>query len=112
MLRIGRIMTAKIIIIAICAVMLTSIGYGQGFKSKTAPEFALKDLDGNKVSLKENYGDGPIYISFWATWCKPCREELKIIEGLYEKYEDCGFKVLAINTEGPRAAGKIKKSEN
>jgi len=84
-----------------------SIG-AQDIKTKVAPDFTLPDVDGNRVTLSELYGKGPIYISFWATWCKPCREELKIIEGLYEKYGERGFKVLAINTEGPRALSKIK----
>lgn len=88
--------------------IVTAPAYGQTFKSKTAPDFTLKDIDGNKFTLSEIYGEGPIYISFWATWCKPCREELKIIEGLYEKYGDKGFRVLAINTEGPKSSGKIK----
>lgn len=101
-------MNSRLFIIVFCALFLTSFAYGQTIKSKTAPEFSLKDINGNKVTLKENYGEGPVYISFWATWCKPCREELKIIQQLYEKYEECGFKVLAINTEGPKASGKIK----
>jgi len=82
--------------------------YAQNIKTKLAPDFTLTDIDGNRVTLSDLYGKGPIYISFWATWCKPCREELKIIEGLYEKYGPEGFRVLAINTEGPRALGKIK----
>lgn len=85
----------------------TSLG-AQEIKTKMAPDFTLTDMEGNKVTLSDNYGKGPIYISFWATWCKPCREELKIIEGLYKKYAERGFEVLAINTEGPRAIAKIK----
>jgi peroxiredoxin len=101
-------MIQRIFIIAMGALILSSPVYGQTIKSKVAPDFTLKDIDGNKFTLSENYGDGPIYISFWATWCKPCREELKIIQGLYKKYEECGFRVLAINTEGPKSSGKIK----
>ena len=73
-------MIPRILIIVLCAFMLSSIAYGQELKFKTAPEFTIKDIDGNKAALKDYYGEGPIYISFWATWCKPCREELKIIE--------------------------------
>jgi peroxiredoxin len=81
---------------------------GQNIKSKVAPDFSLPNIDGDRITLSEMYGHGPIYISFWATWCKPCREELKIIQGLYEKYGEDGFTVLAVNTEGPRAISKIK----
>ncbi len=101
-------MSLRISIIAFCALLLASFAHGQTIKSKTAPEFSLKDINGNKVTLTDYYGKGPVYISFWATWCKPCREELKIIQELYEKYVECGFKVLAINTDGPKAGGKVK----
>jgi len=85
----------------------SSLG-AQEIKTRVATDFTLPDMDGNRVTLSELFGKGPIYISFWATWCKPCREELKIIQGLYEKYGARGFQVLALNTEGPRALGKIK----
>lgn len=95
-------------IFAILFLMAAVPASAQNIKSKVAPDFTLPDMDGNMVTLSDVYGKGPIYISFWATWCKPCREELKIIEGLYEKYKNRGFRVLAINTEGTRALGKIK----
>ncbi len=81
---------------------------GQNIKTKMAPDFTLPNMDGKRVTLYDNLGQGPIYISFWATWCKPCLEELKILEGLYQDYRDRGFRIFAINTEGARAKGKIK----
>ena len=101
-------MKSRVSIIAILVILTASMAAGQNIKSKVAPDFTLPDLDGGQITLSESYGSGPIYISFWATWCKPCREELKIIQGLYEKYGESGFKVFAINTEGPKAIGKIK----
>ncbi|MEE9555268.1 MAG: TlpA disulfide reductase family protein [candidate division Zixibacteria bacterium] len=101
-------MKSRAIFITILLLLTASIAGGQNLKSKVAPDFTLPDIENNRVTLSETYGNGPIYISFWATWCKPCREELKIIQGLYEKYKDDGFRVLAINTEGPRAISKIK----
>jgi peroxiredoxin len=101
-------MIPRVFIVAMGVLLISSLAFGQTIKSKIAPDFTLKDIGGNKVTLSENYGDGPIYISFWATWCKPCREELKIIQQLYEKYAESGFRVFAINTEGPKSSGKIK----
>ncbi len=82
--------------------------HAQTVATGMAPDFTLTDVNGKIVSLSKNYGQGPIYVTFWATWCKPCIEELKIIEKIYEKYQDKGFRVFAINTEGPRAIAKIK----
>jgi peroxiredoxin len=73
-----------------------------------APDFTLPHLNGDIVRLYDQFGKGPIYITFWATWCKPCLEEMKIIQGIYEKYESRGLRVLAINNEGPKAMSKIR----
>ncbi len=81
---------------------------GQDIKFKMAPDFTLSDMNSKRVTLSDNFGEGPIYISFWATWCRPCLEELKILERLYQKYGDQGLRIFAINTEGARAKSKIK----
>ncbi|MBK7869124.1 MAG: redoxin domain-containing protein [Ignavibacteriales bacterium] len=49
-------------------------------EGKIAPGFRLENLDGDIISLEDSLGQGPILISFWATWCKPCIEELPEIE--------------------------------
>ena len=64
---------------------------------RSAPEFKLESLDGNYISLKDELGDGPVLISFWATWCKPCVEEMSKYKDIYEDYKDKGFKILAIS---------------
>jgi thiol-disulfide isomerase/thioredoxin len=66
---------------------------------KPAPEFDLKDLTGNKVSL-ESYRGKAVLINFWATWCGPCRLETPWIVELRNKYAAQGFEVLGVDTEG------------
>ena len=88
--------------------LLGSLAYSQNIETKKVPDFTLPDIDGKNISMAKSLGQGPIYISFWATWCKPCVEELKILEKIYERHKDQGFQVFAINTEGPKAAAKIK----
>ena len=77
-------------------------------KKTTAPNFAAKNLDGKKVELKELLGDGPVLISFWATWCKPCIKELSQLQKVYKKYKKKGFEILAIDVDGPRSRSKVK----
>lgn len=98
-------MKTKIIILIL---ILGSMAIAQNIETKRVPDFTLTDIAGKNFTLSKNFGKGPIYISFWATWCKPCVEELKIIQKLYAKYKDQGFEVYAINTEGNRASAKIK----
>ena len=80
-----------------------------------APNFALENLEGDIFELHENIGEGPILISFWATWCKPCKEEMPHIQDLLDKYEDKDLKVLAISTDSEKSVAKVKpfiKSQN
>jgi peroxiredoxin len=62
-----------------------------------APDFVLTDLQGNEHSL-ENYRGRPVIINYWATWCRPCEAEMPALQAVYEKYEDDGLVILAINT--------------
>lgn len=60
-----------------------------------APEFALKDLNGNYVSITALRGK-VIVLNFWATWCPPCKDEMPSLNELYNKYKDKGLVVLAV----------------
>lgn len=77
-------------------------------KKSQAPNFVAKNLDGKKVELKELLGEGPLLISFWATWCKPCIKELDQLQKVYKKYKKKGFEILAIDVDGPRSRSKVK----
>ncbi len=51
-------------------------------------------------------------ISFWATWCAPCKEEMKKMQPIYEKYKDQGFTYLAINQDNQKSISKVKSFIN
>lgn len=74
------------------------------------PEVQLKDIKGNSVNTAELSNDGkPILISFWATWCKPCRRELKAIHEVYPDWQDeTGVKVIAVSIDEAQNEQKVK----
>ena len=76
-------------------------------KLSKAPDFVLKNLEGENYRLSENIGEGPIVISFWATWCVPCIEELKQMKRIYKKYSDMGVQFLAISIDDPKTVGRV-----
>ena len=63
-----------------------------------APDFALSDLDGKKVSVSD-YKGNPLIINFWATWCIPCIQEMPDLEKLYKERKKDGLELLMINAK-------------
>src|SRR5205807_2012461 len=74
---------------------------------KPAPNFTLTDIDGHRVSLSQLKGK-PVLISFWATWCVPCRDELPLIRDEYLAHRAEGFSVMAIDF-GDESASTVRK---
>ncbi len=58
--------------------------------------FELETLNGTRTQISDYHGK-VVLLNFWATWCKPCKEEMPEIQAAYETYKDQGFVVLGIN---------------
>jgi len=68
---------------------------------KKAPDFTLKDMNDKPVSLSSLRGN-VVLISFWATWCPPCRDEMPSLNRLYRDNRNKGLVVVAVSTDrGP-----------
>lgn len=74
---------------------------------KPAPDFTLKDLKGQPVSLA-SYRGKAVMINFWATWCGPCKIETPWLVQLRDKYAPRGFEVLGVSSQGDEATPKEK----
>ncbi len=81
---------------------LLSMGYDVPEVKKQAIPFTLKDLKGNKVSLKD-YRGRVVLLTFWATWCPPCIHELPDLERLRRKMKSYPFKVLTVEAGGDKS---------
>jgi thiol-disulfide isomerase/thioredoxin len=73
-------------------------------KFPMAPDFTLKDVEGNPVSLSD-YKGKVVFVNFWATWCPPCRAEIPHFIELVDKYPD-DFIVLGVDLD-PRDFSKV-----
>ena len=83
-----------------------SVGFAQ---NRTLPSVNVKTLEGDPLNIQkvENKGN-PIVISFWATWCKPCKKELNNIAEVYENWQDeTGVKLIAISIDDSRNMHKV-----
>jgi len=85
----------------------SSFGVQRFQEKKQAPAFTLNSLDGKKISLSDFKGK-PVIITFWATWCESCKEEMPILEKFSRgKREQLAFLLITIDGERKRAAQKI-----
>lgn len=73
--------------------------------NKKAAAFSLPTLDGRTISLAEYKGKKKVVLSYWASWCGPCRMELPILAEFYKKYhkDSSSFEFLAISIDDSRS---------
>jgi peroxiredoxin len=62
---------------------------------KPAPDFVLQDVSGDTWKLSSLKGKA-VFINFWASWCKPCRDEMPSMEALNKAMAGQPFQMLAI----------------
>jgi peroxiredoxin len=69
-----------------------------GLEGRAAPDFALKSSTGENLRLSEYRGE-VVMVNFWATWCGPCRQEMPLLDELYQRYQRVGFNLLGVNID-------------
>jgi thiol-disulfide isomerase/thioredoxin len=78
-------------------------------QTRTLPNKDVKALDGSNFNITDLDNEGnPIVISFWATWCKPCKKELNNIAEIYDEWkEETGVKIVAISIDDTRSMMRV-----
>lgn len=67
-------------------------------RSAPAKEMAIIDLEGYKKLLADHHGK-PLLVTFWATWCEPCREEYPLVNQLAKDYAAKGLVVVGVDMD-------------
>jgi thiol-disulfide isomerase/thioredoxin len=90
-------------------IFLTLFGSFTADQKSPIPSVDVKSLDGKIINTSSFQNDGnPIIISFWATWCKPCIQELTTISEVYPEWqEETGVKLIAISVDNSRTSNAV-----
>ena len=95
----------KIISILVAAVAAAALCQAQ----EISPNAIVKDLSGNSIQMGDVLKDDVVIVSFWATWCKPCQNELDALAEIEDTWAD-KIRVVAISTDDARSASKVKST--
>ncbi|MGD0360644.1 MAG: TlpA disulfide reductase family protein [Bryobacteraceae bacterium] len=80
---------------------------------KPAPGITLTALDGRHVSIADFRGKKALIVTFWASWCGPCRMEMPVLRDFYQKRAQAktDFEILAISLDDDREAAETAATE-
>ena len=103
--------TVQIFLATLMLLLLVSAANGDPLEKM--PEFSLSSaLDGNEVR-SEDYAGKVMLVTFFATWCPPCRQEIPTLIKLQNDYGDKGFSVIgmSVDEKGPSVVVKMINKE-
>jgi cytochrome c biogenesis protein CcmG/thiol:disulfide interchange protein DsbE len=73
---------------------------------REVPDYRSARLDGTPVALTELRGR-VVLLNIWATWCKPCRQEVPALDTLYARHRAQGLEVVGVSIDQPGDSAKI-----
>jgi len=83
------------------------------FSQESVPNTIIADFNKKSISTDLVLKDGKYYVlSFWATWCIPCINELDAIADNYKEWTDNGIEIIAISTDDSRTKKRVRPMVN
>jgi peroxiredoxin len=100
-----------ILIFLLFSLTLLSSAYAQPQIGEKTPGFITSTLDGKRIALKDYWEQQEkkvLVLSFFATWCQPCKEDLKYLQKIQDNNADKGLQVLAVLTQDSSKENVVK----
>jgi peroxiredoxin len=97
-------------IFSLALIVALAFGFTENHTTKRMPDITIADLQGKPVNIQEYVANGKTtIISFWATWCAPCKRELDAVAELYPAWvKDYNVQLVAITIDNARALTQVK----
>ncbi len=108
--RLGRFVVAGVVLSALgLAFWLGEPAPPPLVRGSAAPGFGLPDLDGTRTLSLADLRGRVVLLNFWATWCKPCEDEMPAMERLYQRLRGPEFELVAISVDtDAEAVGRFR----
>ncbi|MCC6131130.1 MAG: redoxin domain-containing protein [Acidobacteria bacterium] len=74
-----------------------------------APRFVARTTDGQPLRFPDDFRGRVVLLDFWATWCKPCRDELPNLKRVYDDLHSRGFAVVGVSLDKKYSGERLEK---
>lgn len=100
-------MKIESMLVMVALLLLTS---AVQLRAQTIPDVSVENMKGVKVSAKTIcLADKPTVVSLWATWCKPCIQELDAVSEVLEEWKkEVDFRYAAVSIDDARAISRAR----
>jgi thiol-disulfide isomerase/thioredoxin len=99
-------MIMKLLSTVLCALLFVAVADASAQNLSTLSTL-LSTPSGDQASVAK-LGEGKVTIvSFWATWCKPCKEEMKAMQPLYDRLKEKGVQYVAVSIDNTKTMAKV-----
>ena len=103
-----QIIYLTLVVIALIPLEETLPALADAKLGEPAPALVVDELDGSAFDLSAERGKVTI-VSFWATWCLPCRKEMPTLDAFYRHYHAQGLEMIALSADRPHDRSEVVK---
>ena len=103
------------LIIAVLSIVVGNpvIGFAFPAESQTSVQsesemLQFKEFESGEVRTVKQYEGKIVVLNFWATWCKPCLEEMPLLDSIQKLYGEKGVQVIAVSADQKETQSNIK----
>ena len=99
----------KLLVVAAMAIFGFSAN-AQNATQSELPNTSVKQMNGSSIAFNQAFEKGKVtLVSFWATWCVPCKKEIKMVTSLLPEWKkDVDFNYMTVSIDDSRATAQVK----